>query len=145
MVCLGNICRSPVAEGILQSISNKRNLGLEVDSAGTSSFHIGNNPDQRSTNNALTHGVDISKLRSRQFEVADFDDFDRIYAMDLNNYQDIISLARDKEDQNKVKLILDEVNPGEYLSIPDPYYGKNGFENVFVLLEEACNKIASEL
>ncbi len=145
MVCLGNICRSPVAEGILRSISDKRNLGIEVESAGTSSFHIGHKHDQRSMANAISHGVDISKGRSRQFEVSDFDDFDRIYAMDSHNYDDIMQLARDVEDESKVKLILNEVNPGENNSVPDPYYGNDGFENVFTLLNEACEKIASEI
>ena len=146
MVCLGNICRSPLAEGIMQSISDKRALGLEVDSAGTSNFHIGQHPDIRSAGNALTHGVDISKSRARQFEVDDFDYFDRIYAMDTSNYNDIISLARDKDDEDKVDKILSVLNPGKPTSVPDPYYGgEMGFENIYTLLEEACEKITAEL
>ena len=145
MVCLGNICRSPLAEGILQTISNERNMGLEIESAGTSCFHIGQAPDKRTMANAFLHNIDISRNQSRQFETDDFEDFDLIYAMDSSNYRDIISLARDSEEEDKVKMILNEVNPGNNDSVPDPYYGDDGFENVYVLLRAACEKIASDL
>lgn len=146
MVCLGNICRSPVAEGIMRSKIEKLNLNIMVDSAGTSSYHIGENPDKRSTRNAAKNGVDISKLKARQFSIKDFDEFDIIYTMDSSNYGDVISIARNKEDANKVKLILDELYPNSGMNVPDPYFGgEQGFENVFLLLNNACEVIAQKL
>lgn len=146
MVCLGNICRSPVAEGIMRSKIEKLNLNILVDSAGTSSYHIGENPDKRSTKNAAKNGVDISKLKARQFSVSDFDAFDIIYTMDSSNYGDVLSLARNKEDVKKVKLILDELYPNSGMNVPDPYFGgEQGFENVFLLLNNACEVIAQKL
>jgi len=137
MVCLGNICRSPLAEGILKSKvdSNK----IFVDSAGTGNYHIGHLPDSRSIEVARKNKIDISKQRCRQFQITDFDEFDCIYVMDTSNYQNIIILARNESDKNKVKLILNDE------SVPDPYYGgDSGFENVFNLLDVACNKIVKE-
>lgn len=138
MVCLGNICRSPLAEGILKSkLSGTDHF---VDSAGTAGYHIGNPPDPRSVKTARYHGIDISIQRCRKFQVSDFDDFDYIYVMDKSNYADILSLARDQQDVEKVDLILNLVYPGSNLEVPDPYYGGDqGFENVFNMLDEACN------
>ncbi len=144
MVCLGNICRSPLAQGILESkIDDNRIL---VDSAGTSGFHQGAQPDPRSIAVAKKNNIDIISQRSRKFLVSDFDKFDLIYAMDKSNYNDILSLARTVDDERKVKLILEETNPNEFLDVPDPYYGGNdGFDKVFELLDEACDVIVSKI
>lgn len=144
MVCLGNICRSPLAEGILKSKLSEDNYF--VDSAGTSNYHIGEKPDTRSIQIAKQYGLDISKQKGRQFTVEDFDRFDYIYAMDNSNYKNIIRLARNNNDIEKVNLILNESQPGLNLDVPDPYYGgDSGFDTVFKMLDLACNTIAEEL
>jgi len=144
MVCLGNICRSPLAEGILQSKLDN-NLFV-VDSAGTSSYHIGNKPDPRSIAIAKKKGIDITQQQARQFVKQDFLDFDIIYAMDNSNYNNIIALAENDKQKSKVNLILNESYPERNLDVPDPYYGGDkGFENVFNMLDEACNKIKLRL
>lgn len=144
MVCLGNICRSPLAEGILQSkIDSKK---IIVDSAGTGSWHIGNLPDQRSIAVAKIHKIDITNQRCRQFEIVDFDRFDFIYVMDRYNYLDVTSLSRNEKDRQKVILILSEIASSQKLDVPDPYHGgEGGFEKVFQMLEEACEVIAKKL
>ena len=144
MVCLGNICRSPLAEGILQSKLDN-NLFV-VDSAGTSSYHIGNKPDPRSIAIAKKKGIDITNQQARQFVKQDFSDFDIIYAMDNSNYNNIIALAENDKQKSKVNLILNESYPEQNLDVPDPYYGGDkGFETVFNMLDEACNKIKLRL
>lgn len=144
MVCLGNICRSPLAQGILQSKINSKDI--YVDSAGTAAYHVGNLPDDRSIAVAKKYGIDITNQRARKFVVEDFDKFDFIYAMDESNCQNILSLARNNEDKTKVHLILNESSPVQNSSVPDPYYGGNdGFESVFQMLNEACTSIASKL
>lgn len=144
MVCLGNICRSPLAEGIL--VSKVDSYKVHVDSAGTAAYHVGNAPDKRSVEVAIKHGIDITQQRARKFTVSDFNNFDIIYAMDLSNYKNIISLARSIEDEQKVKLILNELRPRQDQSVPDPYYGgSQGFENVYQMLDEACTIIADKL
>jgi protein-tyrosine phosphatase len=144
MVCLGNICRSPLAEGILQSKVNSNTVS--VDSAGTAAYHIGKLPDERSIEVAQKHGIDITKQRARKFVVKDFDEFDIIFAMDDSNYQNILSLARNNTDEQKVRMILNETHPTKNLSVPDPYYGGNeGFKNVYKMLDEACDIIAGNL
>jgi protein-tyrosine phosphatase len=146
MVCLGNICRSPLAEGILRSKVEKFNLNVAIDSAGTSGFHIGEKPDSRMRATALSFGVSLEDLRARQFVVADFDQFDIIYAMDSSNYNNICSLARNDSDKQKVKLILNELEPGKNLAVPDPYYGgQQGFVDVYNLLDQATDKIIENL
>ncbi len=143
MVCLGNICRSPLAEGILKS--KLPNDYFTVDSAGTSNYHIGEEPDKRSIAVAKKYNIDITNQKGRQFAVSDFDTFDYIYAMDTSNYENIIELARNSEDISKVKLILNELSNNSF-DVPDPYYGENlGFENVFQLLNQACERIANRL
>jgi len=143
MVCLGNICRSPLAEGILKSkVDNSK---IIVDSAGTAGYHIGNAPDSRSIKVALDHDIDISTQVCRKFVVSDFDTFDLIYAMDKSNYGNIVNLARKKTDVEKVKLILNEINSLNK-EVPDPYYdAKEGFENVFQMIDQACNIIAARI
>lgn len=144
MVCLGNICRSPLAEGILRTKLPVENFS--VDSAGTANYHIGSPPDRRSVAVAKKYGINISNLKGRQFGVSDFDTFDYIYVMDESNYSNVISLARNSDDIAKVKLILNEVYPNQNYSVPDPYYGgDDGFENVYKMLDEACDLIAEAL
>lgn len=144
MVCLGNICRSPLAQGILESKVNPE--VVFVDSAGTAAYHVGNLPDKRSIEVARNHGINITNQTARKFEVLDFDNFDCIYAMDESNYQNILKTARNTEDKNKVKLILNELYPNKNHSVPDPYYGgKQGFENVYNMLDKACTVIAAKL
>lgn len=143
MVCLGNICRSPLAEGIIKEKFSKHGITAEVDSAGTAAYHVGEPPDERSREVAAKHGIDISGQRARQFEVSDFDRFDKIYAMDSQNFSNIAALARNNNDLDKVDMILNESYPGENRQVPDPYYGgKNGFEKVYQMLDEACEKIS---
>ena len=140
MVCLGNICRSPLAEGILTHKTKSSNI--EVDSAGTAAYHVGELPDSRSIEIAKKYHIDLSKQRARQFNRADFDKFDIIYAMDTNNYAHLISLTSKDDERNSIRLILNEINPNLYESVPDPYYGgENGFQNVYNMLNEACDKI----
>ncbi|MGO1584938.1 MAG: low molecular weight protein-tyrosine-phosphatase [Mesonia sp.] len=144
MVCLGNICRSPLAEGLLASKVNPENI--KVDSAGTSGYHIDHSPDKRSVAIANLHELDISEQRGRQFVAEDFDRFDYIYVMDNSNYENVIKLARTKEDQRKVNLILNKIFPKENVDVPDPYYGGDqGFKNVYDMLDEATSIIAKEI
>ena len=146
MVCLGNICRSPLAEGILKDKAKRLNMEIIVDSAGTSNYHTGEHPDIRTIKNAANHKIDLSKLKARQFSVNDFDNFDLIFVMDASNYSDVISLARNKTDKQKVEMILDRVYPNAAMSVPDPYFGgEDGFENVFTILNNACEIIANSL
>jgi len=144
MVCLGNICRSPLAEGILKSKINTSEIF--VDSAGTAAYHVGNLADERSIEVAKKYGIDITNQRARKFTVKDFDAFDFIYAMDESNYQNILMLARNSADTDKVQLILNEIEADKNASVPDPYFGGNqGFENVYKMLDEACEVIANKL
>ncbi|RZS92627.1 protein-tyrosine phosphatase [Aquimarina brevivitae] len=144
MVCLGNICRSPLAEGILQSKLDPTKF--QVDSCGTASYHIGNTPDPRSIEVAKKNGIDISSQRADQFKVSYFDNYDRIYVMDESNYNNVIALAKNQQHINKVKLILQEIQPDSVLEVPDPYYGgADGFDNVYQLLDNACTTIATQL
>jgi protein-tyrosine phosphatase len=143
MVCLGNICRSPIAEGILRhKLRVMKNEDVQTDSAGTSNFHLGEQPDSRMRMTAVKNGMDISDLRARQFVQSDFDEFDLIYAMDNANKMDILKLARNDADRAKVKLILDEIYPGENREVPDPYYGGDeGFQQVFDMLDDATDQL----
>ena len=144
MVCLGNICRSPLAEGILKH--KTQNLNVFVDSAGTASYHIGNLPDSRSIEIASKNGIDLTNQRARQFSKKDFNNFDKIYAMDTDNYANIISLSKNQLERNKVDVILNELNPKSYKSVPDPYYGNgDGFQIVYDMLDKACDAIVSKL
>lgn len=144
MVCLGNICRSPLAEGILASKLPKDKF--RIDSAGTGSWHIGHTPDERSIATAKKNGLDISNQRGRQFSSADFDTFDYIFVMDSSNYETVISLAKSQEHKDKVRMILDELFPNENVDVPDPYFGlPNGFNMVYQMLDEVCDVISEKL
>ena len=144
MVCLGNICRSPLAEGILYN--KGKHLSIEVDSAGTAAYHIGKKPDIRSIEIANKYAIDLNQQRARQFSRADFDEFNIIYAMDINNYAHLISLASSETERNKIRMILNEINPNACQSVPDPYYGgENGFQDVYNMLDKACDKIIQDI
>ena len=144
MVCLGNICRSPLAEGILKSKVDSHKVF--IDSAGTGGYHIGKLPDSRSIAVAKKYKLDITDQRCRKFQQSDFDEFDLIYVMDAFNKLDVLSLARDEDDRSKVKIILNEVFPYENVDVPDPYHDtERGFENVYQMLDKACNIIAQRL
>lgn len=144
MVCLGNICRSPLAEGILRSKVEESNV--VVDSAGTGGWHAGELPDSRSVAVARKNGLDITDQRARKFRKEDLDLFDRIYVMDNSNYRDVIQMADNQDHRQKVELILNLVFPGENVDVPDPYYGGDrGFDQVYSMLEEACDIIASSI
>ena len=144
MVCLGNICRSPLAEGILRTKLDANQY--TVDSSGTGNWHVGNPPDKRSVAVARKYGIDISNLRGRQFTSRDFEDFDHIYVMDSSNLENVLKLAHDQEDRNKVTMILDLIFPGEKVDVPDPYYGgDDGFERVYKMLDEACDVITQQI
>jgi len=146
MVCLGNICRSPMAEGLMQAKIEKYNLDMQVDSAGFEPFHTGDPPDYRAVSEMQNHGIDISHQRARLFNRSDFDTFDRIYVMDSNNYTDVKSVTMDAAHMQKVDFIINVVHPGKNLPVPDPYYGgKNGFTTTYDLLDEATELIAKEI
>lgn len=144
MVCLGNICRSPLAEGILRSKISEKHI---VASAGTISFHEGSPPDKRSTKIAKEYGVDISHQRANYFTEKHLEDFDKIFCMDLKNLEDVLSKAKSEEQRNKVSLIMEEagVLSDEKIEVPDPYYGDmNDFEKVYKMLDQACEAIAEK-
>lgn len=146
MVCLGNICRSPMAEGIMKQKFKKHNLDIETDSAGFEPFHEGDKPDRRGIATMKEHGIDISNQRSRLFSSNDFDRFDYIYVMDGMNHANVMSVARDEKDRKKVDFILNKIFPGENRHVPDPYYGgDDGFERVYNMLDKACDVILKEL
>jgi len=140
MVCLGNICRSPLAEGIMLKKIKTHRLDWEVDSAGTSGWHEGELPDKRSIAVAQTHDIDITYQRSRQFTSADLDRFDLILAMDSSNYSNIMQMANSDDQKAKIHLILNFLNPNENRAVPDPYY-EGGFEEVYQMLDKSCEKI----
>ena len=145
MVCLGNICRSPLAEGAMRQKAEQRDVDVAVDSCGTSNYHIGETPDPRSVENARENGVDISNLQARQFVAEDFDRFDHIFVMDHSNYSDVVAQAKSDEQVNKVEMILNYIEPGKNQPVPDPYFGgPDGFQLVFELLDQACDKILDD-
>ena len=142
MVCLGNICRSPLAEGILEDKLRKAGLNWEVDSAGTNGLHVGESPHRLSQKVAKMRGIDITHQKGRRFVKEDFDRFDIIYAMATDVVDEIKWIARDKFVAAKVKLILNETYPGENRDVPDPWYGAEpGYHEVYDLLEESCEAI----
>lgn len=144
MICLGNICRSPLAEGLMRSKLNFTKF--KVDSAGTSGGHKGQAPDKRSIAIAKKNGLDITNQKSRKLLKEDFQKFDYIYVMDQSNYDDVISLASTEEEKKKVIKILDEAFPDENLDVPDPYYGgTQGFESVYRMLDRATDVIAKRI
>lgn len=144
MVCLGNICRSPLAEGILASKLPQNKF--IVESAGTGNWHVGKQPDHRSVATAKKNGIDITNQRGRHFSPRDFETYDYIYVMDNSNYDDVTFLAKTEEQKAKVQLILEELFPGDNVDVPDPYYGlQNGFDMVYEMLDEATDLLAKKL
>ena len=141
MVCLGNICRSPLAEGILKDKLRERGLNWAVDSAGTGFWHIGEPPDPRSVSTARKYGLDISRQRARQLQSQDLEAFDLVLAMDRSNYDDILRLANTGQQKSKVEMILNYVDPGSNRNVPDPYWDDDGFDKVFHMLDEACERV----
>ena len=144
MVCLGNICRSPLAQGILASKLPKNKF--TVDSAGTGSWHVGHSPDERSISVGKKNKIDISNQKGRQFSTTDFETFDYIYVMDSSNYSDVLELAKTQDHKDKVQMILNDLFPNENVDVPDPYFGlPNGFEIVYNMLDEVCDVISQRL
>ncbi|MBK0379778.1 low molecular weight protein-tyrosine-phosphatase [Mucilaginibacter segetis] len=138
MVCLGNICRSPLAEGIMQHLATQEGLDWEIDSAGTGNWHVGEGPDRRSVKAAREQGIDISGQVCRLFRKSDFDEFDLILVMDKSNLSDILAMAGDDAHRAKVKLLL-----GDKI-VPDPYYDDTQFTPVFKMIEAGCKKIIDQ-
>jgi len=146
MVCLGNICRSPLAEGILRDKVAKEGLNVVVDSAGTSAYHLDEAPDPRSISVGRKNGINISDLRGRQFSEQDFDEFDKIYVMDHSNRDNVKALIRNARDDQKIELLLNERNSGSDEEVPDPYFGGDrGFDNVYQMLDEATDSIIQKI
>lgn len=140
-VCLGNICRSPLAEGIMKHKVDELGLDWEVDSAGTGGWHAGDLPDSRSIQVAKKYDIDLTYQRARKLRSIDYEAFDRIYVMDSMNYQDVRKMAREEE-LDKIELIMNEVEPNRNINVPDPYFGEgDGFEHVFQMLDNACDAI----
>lgn len=138
MVCLGNICRSPLAEGVMQHLVKEAGLNWHVDSAGTGNWHVGEGPDRRSTRTARNHGIDISKQVCRVFRTDDFDTFDVIFVMDKGNLGEVLRLAGNDVHRQKVRLLM-----GDQI-VPDPYFDDTMFEPVFNQIERGCRKIIEE-
>lgn len=136
MVCLGNICRSPLAHGIMQSEIDRRSLNWEVDSAGTAGYHEGELPDTRSIEVARSHNIDITDQRSRKLQPSDLDYYDHILVMDSSNYNDTLRLVSSPSQSQKIKLLLNYSKPGSNRAVPDPYY-EGGFDSVFEMIREA--------
>jgi len=146
MVCLGNICRSPMAEGIVRDEFVRKGIQAQIDSAGTAAYHVGEGADERAQHELRKHNIDISKERAQKFIPAHFDEYDRIFAMDEQNYKDIISQARNQEEKDKVSLFMNLVTPNENISVPDPYYGGDeGFTEVYKMIKLSAEVLSKEL
>lgn len=142
MVCLGNICRSPLAEGILKHKAAEAGLQWRIESAGTNGYHTGEPPHRLSQKVARLNGIDICEQRARQFVREDFGRYDKIYAMADDVIDEIKRIAQDQYDAGKVDLLLNEIYPGDNLSVPDPWYGPEpGYHEVYKMIEAACNRI----
>jgi protein-tyrosine phosphatase len=144
MVCLGNICRSPLAEGILSSKLPKERFF--IDSAGTGNWHEGESPDLRSIAIAQKKGIDISKQKAKHFTTKTFEDFDHIFVMDRSNLKNVLALAPNEKAKEKVQMILDTQFPNKQKEVPDPYYGtEKDFEQVYDMLDEVCNLLVKKM
>lgn len=142
MVCLGNICRSPLAEGIMQYKADKAGLNWQVDSAGTANYHVGEPPHRLSQKVAALNGIDISNQCCRQFVKEDMLRFDKIYAMDKDIYNDIKRISGELWNPSKTDLLMNEVYPGKNMDVPDPWYGtEQGYHEVYAMISEACDAI----
>ena len=142
MVCLGNICRSPLAEAILRDKAERAQLEWFIDSAGTNGLHVGEAPHPLSQKIARKHGIDISSQRARKFVAEDFLRFDKIYTMAGDVLEEIKVIAKDKYDESKIEWLMNECYPGKNLEVPDPWYGpESGYQKVYELIQEACKAI----
>jgi protein-tyrosine phosphatase len=138
MVCLGNICRSPLAHGIMEHLVQQNDLNWEIDSAGTGGWHVGQPPDRRSIGIAKKYGLDISLQTCRKFDVIDFEKFDQILVMDHTNLQDVKAMARNEAEQNKISLFMKDS------IVPDPYYNDDQFDPVYQMIEKRCKEFLYE-
>lgn len=138
MVCLGNICRSPLAHGILEHLVTQKGLNWEIDSAGTGGWHVGQQPDSRSISIAKKYGLDISGQSCRKFDTSDFDKFDQILVMDYSNLNDVKAMARNEEEHNKISLFLKDT------IVPDPYHDDDQFDPVYQMIEKRCKELIGE-
>ncbi len=142
MVCLGNICRSPLAEGILQAKAEAAGLNWVVESAGTNGYHVGEAPHKLSQKVALLNGIDISCQKARRFRAADFDEYDFIYAMAEDVIDEMKYIAKHRYDASKVDLLMNLLHPGKNQDIPDPWYGTEpGYHEVYLMISQACDKL----
>ena len=142
MVCLGNICRSPLAEGIMQYKALEAGLDWNVESAGTQAYHVGEAPHKLSQKVAKLNGVDICKQKARRFRKEDMLDFDRIFVMDEDNYAEVKYISRELWDESKVEFLLDSSYPGKKIGVPDPWYGnEDGFHKAYEIISKACDEI----
>lgn len=146
MVCLGNICRSPMAEGIMRQLVEEKGLDWKIDSAGTGGWHIGEAPDARAIATARKYGVDISQLKARKFTYRDFENFDHIFAMDSTNYADVLALSESDEEREKVRLFLEAADPNHPTkNVTDPWFEDRLFEPVFQEIRMASKKLLEKL
>lgn len=146
MVCLGNICRSPLAAGVLRKRLKDKDIEAIVDSAGFEPYHIGEGPDERTMKIARKYELEIDSHAMRLFRIEDFDNYDRIYVMDQRNLRDVIYMARNDNDKKKVDYLMNALEPGKNQIVPDPYYGDiTDFEHAYELMNKACEKIAESL
>lgn len=146
MICLGNICRSPMAEGVVRHLAKEKGIDIQLDSCGTNGFHDGESADRRAILNLKDKGIDISDIRSRKFRTDDFAKFDILFTMDLSNRDTILSLAKTENDRKKVKLFLNEAYPAKDLPVPDPYFGGDeGFESVYQLINKAASAFLNKI
>ena len=142
MVCLGNICRSPLAEAVLQQKAEEAGLNWQVDSAGTNGYHVGEAPHRLSQKVALQNGIDISNQRASRFTAADFEQYDKIYAMAEDVIDDMRRIAKRNYDETKVTLLMNELHPGKDMDVPDPWYGPEpGYHEVYKMINKACEAI----
>ena len=145
LVCLGNICRSPLAEGILRDMIQKHGLGWSTDSAGTGDYHVGEQPDKRAMKTMHERGIDISDLRARHLRSSDFEEFDLLLAMDASNLRNMRAVAPNAELAAKAKLIMDYAPSHAQREVPDPYFGGDeGFVEVYEMLTVACTKLIND-
>jgi len=145
MVCLGNICRSPMAEGVFRHKALNQGIDMVVDSCGTANYHVGEHPHHLSVKICRNHGIDISSLVGRQFSHRDFNRFDLILTMDQSNYKNVMALANNQQEADKVKMVLNYSFPGSNKDVPDPWYGAEpGYEDVFELLDQAANQFFNQ-
>lgn len=146
LVCLGNICRSPMAEGILRNMISEHGLGWQTDSAGTGNYHVGEQPDKRTMKTMRERGIDISDLRARHLRASDFEEFDLLLAMDANNLQNMRQVAPSRELAKKARLMMDYAPDHALREVPDPYFGgEEGFVEVYEMLTEACTDLIADV